>query len=121
MWDELLEVLEGVLAKNLIGEDVYIILDAYRYVHESENWGSKTVLKLDAEGFFVAYGACIRGFMNMRKFLAVDGTSLTGKYDGVLLIMVEHDTDNNVYPVIFCVVYKDCNDSWAFFSSVWGL
>lgn len=52
----------AVLAKNLIRgtpEHAYGILDAYRYVIECNNRGSKTTLKLDEEGrflyFLVAY------------------------------------------------------------------
>ena len=71
-------------------EHGYAVLEAYRYMLELTNQGSKTALKWDRnmmfKYFFVAYGAAIRGFVNMRKVLAVDGCSLTGKYGGTLLV-----------------------------------
>lgn len=85
---------------------------------KNKNRASKTVLKLDAEGrflyIFVAYGACVRGFMNIRKVLAVDFTFLTGKYVGVPLTVVGQDTEHYIHQVAFCVVDKKCDDSWSF-------
>ncbi|KAH0632912.1 hypothetical protein KY284_035698 [Solanum tuberosum] len=42
--------------------------------------------------YFLAFGACIKGFAHMRKVIAVDGTHLHGKYEGVLLSIVAQDT-----------------------------
>ncbi|XP_049399738.1 uncharacterized protein LOC125863773 [Solanum stenotomum] len=62
-----------------------------------------------------AFGACIKGFAHMRKVIAVDGTHLHGKYDGVLLRVIAQDTENHVYPISFCVVDKENDTSWTFF------
>ncbi|KAH0664118.1 hypothetical protein KY284_029049 [Solanum tuberosum] len=51
----------------------------------------------------------------MRKVIAVDGTHLHGKYKGVLLSVVAQDTENHIYPIAFCVVYKENDASWTFF------
>ncbi|XP_015162828.1 uncharacterized protein [Solanum tuberosum] len=65
--------------------------------------------------YFLAFGACIRGFAHMRKVISVDGTHLHGKYEGVLLSVVAQDTKNHVYPIVFCVVDKENDGSWIFF------
>ncbi|XP_049414647.1 uncharacterized protein LOC125877380 [Solanum stenotomum] len=51
----------------------------------------------------------------MRKVITVDGTHLHGKYEGVLLSVVAQDTENHVYPIIFCVMDKENDASWTFF------
>ncbi|XP_049410410.1 uncharacterized protein LOC125873542 [Solanum stenotomum] len=100
-------------------EHGYAVLDGYRHMLMTINEGSKTSLKLDDNGrfkyFFASYGAWIRGFVHMRKVLAVDGTFLRGRYDGVLLSAVAQDTENHVFPVAFCVVDKECNAAYEYF------
>lgn len=61
--------------------------------------------------YFLALGLCIRGFVHMRKVIAVDDTHLYGKYKGVLLSAVAQDTENHMYPIDFCVVDKENNAS----------
>ncbi|KAH0642210.1 hypothetical protein KY289_033184 [Solanum tuberosum] len=51
----------------------------------------------------------------MRKVIAVDGTHLHGKYEGVLLGVVAQDTENHVYPIAFCFMDKEIDASWTFF------
>ncbi|XP_015166244.1 uncharacterized protein [Solanum tuberosum] len=100
-------------------EHGYAVLDGYRHMLMTINEGSKTSLKLDDKGrfkyFFASYGAWIRGFVHMRKVLAVDGTFLRGRYDGVLLSAVAQDTENHVFPVAFCVVDKECDAAYEYF------
>ncbi|XP_049382689.1 uncharacterized protein LOC125847024 [Solanum stenotomum] len=100
-------------------EHGYAVLDGYRHMLMTINEGSKTSLKLDDKGrfkyFFASYGAWIRGFVHMRKVLAVDGTFLRGRYDGVLLSVVAQDTENHVFPVAFCVVDKECDTAYEYF------
>ncbi|XP_059315712.1 uncharacterized protein LOC132066415 [Lycium ferocissimum] len=83
------------------------------------NEGSKTDLKVDSRGrflyFFVSYGAWINGFAYTRKVLAVDGTHLFGKYDGVLLSAMALDTENHIFPLAFCVVNSECDASYQYF------
>ncbi|KAH0705697.1 hypothetical protein KY289_010773 [Solanum tuberosum] len=47
--------------------------------------------------------------------IAVNGTHLHGKYEGVLLSVVAQDMENHVYPIAFCVVDKENDASWTFF------
>ena len=72
--------------------------DSYRFMH-----------------YFLAFGACIKGFVHMRKVIAVDDTHLRGKYKGVLLSVVVQDTENHVYTTAFRVVDKENGASWTFF------
>ncbi|KAM3249991.1 hypothetical protein P3L10_011761 [Capsicum annuum] len=65
--------------------------------------------------YFLAFGACIRGYVHMRKVIAVDGTHLYGKYGDVLLSAVAQDTENHIFSIVFCVVDKENDASWTFF------
>ncbi|KAG5585044.1 hypothetical protein H5410_045478 [Solanum commersonii] len=84
-------------------EHGYAVLNAYRYMLEVANPGSKTALSLDENGsfkyFFVSYAAWITGFQEMRKVIAVDGTFLRSKYEGVLLSVVAQNVENHIFPV----------------------
>ncbi|KAH0673006.1 hypothetical protein KY284_024093 [Solanum tuberosum] len=77
-------------------EHGYGVIDAFKY-------------------FFVAYGAWILGFTQMRKVIAVDGTSLRSKYGDVLLSAVAQDAENHIFPVAFCVVDSECDASYRYF------
>ncbi|KAF3675897.1 hypothetical protein FXO37_05614 [Capsicum annuum] len=65
--------------------------------------------------YFLAFGACIRGYAHMRKLIVVDGTQLYGKFRGVLLSAVAQDTENHIFLIAFCVVDKENDASWTFF------
>ncbi|XP_047268713.1 uncharacterized protein LOC124898787 [Capsicum annuum] len=97
----------------------YTILDGYCHMLMSVNERSKTSLKIDDQVrfkyFFVSLGAWIRGFVHMKKVLVVDGTFLSGRYDGVLLVAVAQDTENHIFPVAFCVVDKECDAAYQYF------
>ncbi|PHT48472.1 hypothetical protein CQW23_12680 [Capsicum baccatum] len=47
--------------------------------------------------------------------IAVNGTHLYGKYEGVLLSAVAQDTENHIFPIAFCVLYKENGASWTSF------
>ncbi|XP_015068772.1 uncharacterized protein LOC107013357 [Solanum pennellii] len=100
-------------------EHGYAVLNAYQYMLEVANSGSKTTLLLDENGrfqyFFVSYAAWIISFQEMRKVIAVDDTFLRSKYGGNLLSAVAQDAENHIFPVAFCVVDKECDASYEFF------
>ncbi|KAH0636660.1 hypothetical protein KY289_036575 [Solanum tuberosum] len=100
-------------------EHEYAVLNAYRYMLEIANPGSKTILSLDENRrikyFFVSYPAWITGSQEMRKVIAVDGTFLRSKYEAVLLSAVAQDAENHIFSVAFCVVDKECDTSYANF------
>ncbi|KAM3326365.1 hypothetical protein P3S67_001491 [Capsicum chacoense] len=64
---------------------------------------------------FMAFGASIRGYAHMRKVVAVDGTHLSSKYEGVLLSAVTQDMQNHIYPLVYCVMDKKNDVLWGFF------
>ncbi|XP_049415329.1 uncharacterized protein LOC125878149 [Solanum stenotomum] len=100
-------------------EHGYAVLNAYCYMLEVANPGSKTTLSLDENGrfkyFFVSYVTWITGFQEMRKVVAVDGTFLRSKYEGVLVSTVNQDAEKHIFPVAFCVVDKECDVSYEYF------
>ncbi|XP_015163676.1 uncharacterized protein [Solanum tuberosum] len=100
-------------------EHRYAVLNVYRYMLEVANPGSKMALSLDENGrfkyFFISYAAWITGFQEMRKVIAVDGTFLRSKYEGVLLSAVAQDAENHIFPVAFCVVDKEWDASYEYF------
>ncbi|XP_016579148.1 uncharacterized protein LOC107876819 [Capsicum annuum] len=51
----------------------------------------------------------------MGKVIAINETHLYRKYEGVLLSAVAEDTENHIYPIVFCVVYKENDASWMLF------
>ncbi|PHT66897.1 hypothetical protein T459_31322 [Capsicum annuum] len=65
--------------------------------------------------YFMEFGAFIRGYAHMRNVITIDGTHLSGKYEGVSLSAVAQDTQNHIYPVPYCVVDKENDASWVFF------
>ncbi|KAF3656295.1 putative 2-oxoglutarate-dependent dioxygenase AOP1.2-like [Capsicum annuum] len=83
------------IAKDLvrgIHKHGYAVLEAYYYMIESTNPISKMTLHVDENGrfkyFFISYSAWIQGFRHLRKGIAVDGTFLRSRYNGVLLVAV---------------------------------
>ena len=51
----------------------------------------------------------------MRKGIAVDGTFLSSRYNGVLLAAVAQDAENHIFPIIFCVADKECEAFYGVF------
>lgn len=87
------------IAKSMVKgtlEHGYALLEGYRHMLMIVNEESKTSLKLDDKGrlkyISISHGAWIGGFVHMIKVLAVDGTLVRGRYDGVLLSTVAQGT-----------------------------
>ncbi|XP_016578820.2 uncharacterized protein LOC107876405 [Capsicum annuum] len=115
--------LRGVIATKVVRETAehgYSCLPSFSYMIDALNVGTTyfiMVNKVDC-GFmyyFLALGPCIRGFVHMRKVIAVDDTHLYGKYEGVMLSAVAQDMENHIYPIAFCAVDKKNDASWTFF------
>ncbi|KAH0720136.1 hypothetical protein KY284_005166 [Solanum tuberosum] len=113
----------GVVAKEMVrgtAENGYSCLSAFFYMFETLKVSSRYCIMVNKDShrfmcYFLAFGACIKGFAHMKKVIAVDGTHLHGKYESVLLSPVAQDTENHVYPIAFCVVDKENDASWTFF------
>ncbi|KAM3218688.1 hypothetical protein P3L10_023219 [Capsicum annuum] len=112
-----------LIAKEMVrgtAEHGYSSLSAFSYMIDALNVGttySIMVNKTDCRimNYFLALGPCIRGFAHLRRVIAVDDTHLYGKFEGVLLSAVAQDTENHIYPIVFCVVDKENDASWTFF------
>ncbi|KAM3202773.1 hypothetical protein P3L10_030398 [Capsicum annuum] len=85
-------------------------------------WSSYSIMVKRMDGsfvyYFLAFGACIRGYAHMRKVIVVNGIHLYGKYGGVLLSAVAQDTENYIFLIAFCVVDKENDASWTFFQKL---
>jgi hypothetical protein len=47
--------------------------------------------------------------------MSIDGTFLTGKYEGTILIAIGIDADHQLVPLTFAIVEKENNDSCSWF------
>lgn len=109
------------LATNqLRGDHVesFKLLPAYLYMLEQVNPGSTTHLKINSDNsfkyMFLEYRACTSG-LYMRKVISVDGTHLTRKYKGVLLVATAQDGNHHQYPIAWAVVDSETEASWTWF------
>ncbi|KAM3281254.1 hypothetical protein P3S67_028275 [Capsicum chacoense] len=101
------------------GARICLVADFFHMVELLNPGSSYSIMVNQIDGsfiyYFLAFGACIRGYAHMRKVIAVDGTHLYGKYGGVLLSVVTQETKNHIFPIAFCVIDKENDASWTFF------
>ena len=64
---------------------------------------------------FWCFAQSAEAFKHCRPLVLVDGTFLTGKYRGVLMIIVGVDPDNRLVPLAFALAEGENNDSWCWF------
>ncbi|KAE8788066.1 hypothetical protein D1007_37910 [Hordeum vulgare] len=64
---------------------------------------------------FRCYGQCVQAFKHCRPVLCVDGTFLTGRYKGTLMVAMAHSSNENVLPVAFSLVPSEHQDNWEWF------
>ncbi|XP_074266607.1 uncharacterized protein LOC141589886 [Silene latifolia] len=64
---------------------------------------------------FWAFGPLIKGFPHCRPIITIDGTHLYGKYNGVLLIAMGVDANEQLYPLCFAIVDKERYNTWSWF------
>ncbi|WVZ95573.1 hypothetical protein U9M48_041317, partial [Paspalum notatum var. saurae] len=64
---------------------------------------------------FFCFGPCVRVFQYCRPILCIDGTFLTGQYNGTILTAIGIDGNNQVLPVAFAFVEGENTDSWYWF------
>ncbi|CAL8083959.1 unnamed protein product [Prunus armeniaca] len=101
-------------------EESYSLLPSYCYELERTNPGTLTYIETDAADhflyFFMAIGACIRGFKSsMRPVIAVDATHLKCKYRGVLFVATAFDGNRNIYPIAFGIGDLETDAAWEWF------
>jgi hypothetical protein len=59
---------------------------------------------------FWCFSQSVEAFKHCRPLVLVDGTFLTGKYRGVLMIAVGVDPDNQLVPLAFALAEGECKD-----------
>ena len=64
---------------------------------------------------FWCFAQSTKAFKHCRPLVLVDGTFLTGKYRGVLMIAVGVDLDNQLVPLAFALAKGENDDSWCWF------
>lgn len=100
-------------------DESFTRLPSYLHMLEEKNHGTVTYVECDEEKrfkyLFIALGACIEGFRAMRKVIILDGTHLSSKHRGVLIVVMAQDPDRHHYPLAFGVVDSENNASWSWF------
>ena len=64
---------------------------------------------------FWAFCPCIVGFKKCRPVISIDATHLYGKYKGKLMIAMETDANNKIYPLAFTVVESESTETCGWF------
>ena len=64
---------------------------------------------------FWTFEPCIRAFKHCRPVMSVDGTFLTGKFRGTIMVAVGHDAGDRLVPLAFALVSAENNDNWEWF------
>ena len=65
--------------------------------------------------FFMALSASISGWQHCRPIISIDGTSLKNKYGDILLSASTPDANDQIFPLVFCVVDSENDSSWTWF------
>ena len=66
---------------------------------------------------FWAFPQTIQAFHHCRPVISIDGTFLTGKYKGTLLVAIAADENNQLLPIAYALVESENKDSWMWFLS----
>jgi hypothetical protein len=61
---------------------------------------------------FWCFPQCVASFAHCRPVISVDGTFLTGKYKGTLMVAVGMTAENQLVLLAFALVEGENNESW---------
>nr|XP_040255479.1 uncharacterized protein LOC109786068 [Aegilops tauschii subsp. strangulata] len=86
-------------------------------VWRRERQNPKNPGELILDRLFWAFAQTIQAFRHCRPVLSVDGTFLTGKYKGTLLVTIAADANNLLLPIEYAPVESENKDSWLWFLS----
>lgn len=64
---------------------------------------------------FWAFAQTIQAFKHCRPVVSIDGTFLTGKYKGTLLVAMAADANNQLLPIAYALVESENKHSWLWF------
>ena len=67
------------------------------------------------ERVFWSFGPCIQGFNYCKQVVQVDGTFLTGRYQGTLLTALAQDGSRNIFPLAFAIVEGETKEALIWF------
>jgi hypothetical protein len=67
---------------------------------------------------FWSFLQCVAGCAHCRLIISVDGTFLTRKYKGTLMVVVGMTAKNQLLPLAFALVEGENNESWKWFLSL---
>jgi hypothetical protein len=70
---------------------------------------------------FRRFRPCVEAFNHCRPFICVDGTFLTRKFKGTLLVVISCDTENRMVPLAFALMETEDNVNWNLFMHTLGL
>uniref|UniRef100_K3ZNC5 SWIM-type domain-containing protein n=1 Tax=Setaria italica TaxID=4555 RepID=K3ZNC5_SETIT len=73
------------------------------------------VLKHILQRVFWCFPQCSEAFQHCCPVILVDGTFLTGKYKGTLMMAVAVDPEQQLVPLAFALVESENNESWSWF------
>nr|XP_020159136.2 uncharacterized protein LOC109744432 [Aegilops tauschii subsp. strangulata] len=86
-------------------------------VWRRERQNPKNPGELILDRLFWAFAQTIQAFRHCRPVLSVDGTFLTEKYKGTLLVAIAADANNQLLPIAYALVESENKDSWLWFLS----
>jgi len=100
-------------------EEGYSRLASYLEQISIANPDSITAIELDSmkrfKYLFLSFGASIKGFKYQRRVIVVDGTHLSGKYGGTMLVAAAQDGNFQIFPLAFGIVDEEDIPSWEWF------
>ncbi|XP_050205775.1 uncharacterized protein LOC126655583 [Mercurialis annua] len=102
-----------------IPRESYSVLPSFLHMVRQTNPGSVVDL-IRSEGnrfkyVFMALDASRKGWIYCRPVIVVDGTFLKSNYGGTLLTASTQDGNGKIFPLAFCVVDSENNESWKYF------
>ena len=80
-------------------------------------WFLETTRMKNFQRVFWAFSSSIKGFTHYRPVLSIDGTHLYRKYKGTLMIAMERDGNNQLFPLAFTITKWENTGSWSWFLS----
>uniref|UniRef100_K3Z0P2 MULE transposase domain-containing protein n=1 Tax=Setaria italica TaxID=4555 RepID=K3Z0P2_SETIT len=103
---------------------VHRVLTAMAYYNPRVKWFTHStgmmqlnngVLKHVLQRVFWCFLQCRVSFQHCRPVILVDGTFLTGKYKGALMMAVAVHPEQQLVPLAFALAKSENNDNWSWF------
>ncbi|XP_050224634.1 uncharacterized protein LOC126674254 [Mercurialis annua] len=99
--------------------DSFNLITSYLYMITLTNPGSAIEMEVKEDNtflyVFMALNASIKGWEFCIPVIIVDGTFLTSAYGGTLLTASSQDGNGKIFPLAFCIVDSENNESWEWF------